>query len=117
MVGHLNSNFRKPQKLVIFNPSMGFNVTAPGKKVTVYEGIVGLDVTRNKATWVKSHIIDIIFLEYTPVYVFTSYCFSVIFMLPMLPSTMMCRLKFQNTIGFAYKSLCMRMMPINIVYM
>ena len=46
-------------ELVTFNPSMGFNVTAPGQIVTVYEGTVGLDVTRNKATGVKSHIIDI----------------------------------------------------------
>ena len=40
---------------------MGFNVTAPGQKVTVYEGnvTVRLDVTRNEATGVKSHIIDI----------------------------------------------------------
>ena len=35
------------------------NVTTLGQKVTVYEGTVGLDVTRNKATGVKSHIIDI----------------------------------------------------------
>ena len=39
---------------------MGFNnVTAPGLKFTVYESTVGLDVTRNKATGVKSHTIDI----------------------------------------------------------
>ena len=35
---------------------MGFNVTAPGQKVTVYEVTVGLDGIRNKATGVKSHI-------------------------------------------------------------
>ena len=46
-------------ELVTFNPSMGFNVTALGQKVTVYEGTVRLYVTRNKATGVKSHIIDI----------------------------------------------------------
>ena len=38
---------------------MGFNVTTLGQKVTVYEGTVGLDVTRNKTTGVKSHIIHI----------------------------------------------------------
>ena len=38
---------------------MGFNVTTLGQKDTVYEGKVGLDVTRNKATGVKNHIIDI----------------------------------------------------------
>ena len=38
---------------------MGFNVTTLGQKVTMYESTVGLDVTRNKATGVKSHIIDI----------------------------------------------------------
>ena len=46
-------------ELVTFNPSMGFNVTTLGEKVTVYEGTVGLYVTRNKATGVKSHSIDI----------------------------------------------------------
>ena len=38
---------------------MGFNVTTLGQKVKVYEGTVGLDVTRNEAAGVKSHIIDI----------------------------------------------------------
>ena len=38
---------------------MGFNVTAQGQKVTVYEGTVGLDVTRNTSTGVKIHISDI----------------------------------------------------------
>ena len=37
---------------------MEFNVTAPGQKITVYEGTVRLDVTINKATGVKSHIIN-----------------------------------------------------------
>ena len=46
-------------ELVTFNSSIGFNVTAPGQKVTVYASTVGWDVTRNKATGVKSHIIDI----------------------------------------------------------
>ena len=32
---------------------MGFNVTSPGQKVTGYEGTVGLDVTKNKATGEK----------------------------------------------------------------
>ena len=41
-------------ELVTFNPSIGFNVTTLGKKFTV-----GLGVTRNKSTGVKSHIIDI----------------------------------------------------------
>ena len=41
-------------ELITFNPSMGFNVITMGKKVTV-----GLGVTRNKSTGVKSHIIDI----------------------------------------------------------
>ena len=41
-------------ELVTFDPSMGFNVTTLGQKLTV-----GLDVTRDKATGVKSHIIDI----------------------------------------------------------
>ena len=40
-------------ELVTFNPSMGFNVTALGQKITVYEDTVGLDVTSNKATGVK----------------------------------------------------------------
>ena len=34
-------------ELVTFNRSMGFNVTAPGQKVTVYEGRVGLDDASN----------------------------------------------------------------------
>ena len=46
-------------ELVTFNPSMGFSVTAPGQKVTVNEGTVGLNVTRNKAAYVKSHIFGI----------------------------------------------------------
>ena len=46
-------------ELVTLNPSMGFYVTTLGQKVTVYKGTVGLDITRNKATGVKSHIIDI----------------------------------------------------------
>ena len=47
-------------ELVTFNPSMGFIITALGQKITVYEGTVGLNVTiRNKATGVKSHIINI----------------------------------------------------------
>ena len=46
-------------ELVTFNPSMGFNVTSPGQKITVYGGNVGLDVTRNKTTELKSHIIHI----------------------------------------------------------
>ena len=46
-------------ELVTYNPSMGFNVTTLGQNVTVYEGKVGLDITRNKPTGVKSHIIDI----------------------------------------------------------
>ena len=37
-------------EVVTFNLSMRFNVKATGQKVTVYEGTVGLDVTRNKAT-------------------------------------------------------------------
>ena len=51
-------------ELVTLNPSrampMGFNVTTLGQKVTVYEGTVGLDVTRNiEAAGMKSHITDI----------------------------------------------------------
>ena len=85
-----------------FNSSMGFNITVLGQKVTVYEDTVGLDVTRSKATGVKSHIIDIknvlhkhllcipsyFIVKYgrkhilSRIYAFTSYCFSVSFMLP-----------------------------------
>ena len=46
-------------ELVIFNTSNGLHVTEPGQKGTVYQGTLGLDVRRNKATVVKSHIIDI----------------------------------------------------------
>ena len=81
-------------KLVTFNPSMGFNITTLGQKVTVYEGTVGLDVTRNKAAGVKSFvflqpfIVNYLLLYcqvwtiFYRIYVFTSYCFPVIFMLP-----------------------------------
>ena len=43
-------------ELVTFKPSMWFNVTALEQKITVYEDTVGLYVTRNKTTGVKSHI-------------------------------------------------------------
>ena len=46
-------------ELVTFTPSTGFNVTTLGQEVTVYEDTMGSDVSRNKATGVKSHIIDI----------------------------------------------------------
>ena len=78
------------RKLVTFNPSMGFNVTTLGQKVTVYEGTVGLDVTRKQTAGVKSHIIDSdkkndqdvvgLFCQIRGQR-HTSYCFSVIFML------------------------------------
>ena len=46
-------------ELGTFTPSMGFNVTTLGQKVTGYKGTVGLDVTMNKAAGAKSHIIAI----------------------------------------------------------